>query len=153
MTYMDKRINLAAKARGQILQEVTIFEQMIEIYLSMYYAQKGKQIDFKSAFLQKMGFRNKVETFVYTITKYQNQFKINNPNYKKDLNAILKIRNIVAHEVLNPIGEDYDTKGVLEFNNLRKTPKITPYSEEQISAHINSIIKYTFEVQKLITEK
>ena len=150
MDYIEQRNEIAVQARGRILQAAALFEKMADVFLSMYYSQKGKQKPFMLIFLSKMELSKKVEALIETIGLYPNKLKDEHPNYESEIRKIVTVRNVMAHEVLEPIGEEFDPEGVLQFDNYKKNRKISRYSTEDVNFAVANIEKYSTAVLQLV---
>lgn len=150
MGKMEERVEKSIFVRGKILHEASIFEKMIDVFLSMYYAQKGKQSEFMQIFLSRTDLTRKANCFIETVGNYENDFKARNPDFQTEILQILKTRNIMAHEVLQPAGEIESCDESLVFDNYKKKRKVTSYSKEEVKKEIELIEKYCEEIQLLI---
>lgn len=150
----DKMHFDASLARGKVLNEVAMLEKLIDVYLSMYYAQKGKQNSFMLTFLSKTELRRKVNIFKETIQLYKNNFVVNYPEYESDLERIFKSRNIFAHEVLDVTQEGLIkySEGVLRFDNFKKNRLVTSFTKEQIEQEVDLISKYIIGIRELLDD-
>ena len=150
----DKMHFDASLARGKVLNEVAMLEKLIDVYLSMYYAQKGKQNSFMLTFLSKTELRRKVNIFKETIQLYKNNFVVNYPEYESDLERIFQSRNIFAHEVLDVTQEGLIkySEGVLRFDNFKKNRLVTSFTKEQIEQEVDLISKYIIGIRELLDD-
>ena len=142
--------NNVSIARGFILNEVVLLESAVEMYLSLYFAQKGTREVFMHHFLSQIGFSKKLDIFRITIAKKKNTFTANNPSFSIDLGRLIKDRNAFAHEVINisDVSEvEYAANKTFSFINFKKPKaKAKRYSPKEIQEIIDLSRKYYNEL-------
>lgn len=150
----DKMNFDAALARGSVLNSVTMLEKIIDIYISTYYSQKGKQNQFFRIFMSRTEFKRKIDIFKETVIIHQPNFKKDYPSYLDDLRKIIDSRNIFAHEVLD-ISQDgminYN-KGSLQFDNFKKDRKKNTFNDLEINSLRELIHKYSEIIKDLLSK-
>ncbi len=154
MDINDKMHLNASMARGVIINQVAMLEKLIDVYLSAFYAQKGKQNMFMLAFLSKTEIKRKVQIFKETIDKYDNSFKKRFIDYSSEFESILKMRNTLAHEVLDVSDKGIlkFTEGLLSFDNFRANRVVTEYTTDDINKMDSLIQSYIEGIRKLLDE-
>ncbi len=144
----------ASNARGNFLNQITKLEKVIDVYLSMYFSQTGKQNTFMRVFLSKTELTRKINIFKESVSSYKNGFKKSCPKYINELEIILKTRNVFAHEVidLSEAGIVKFNEDILVFDNFRKNRIKTEYTKERLQREVELIGKYITSINKLLQE-
>jgi hypothetical protein len=143
--------------RGHFLQRSIELEMRINLFLSRYFGRTEELKDdlFYHLFItNRITFDAKVELFTIIIENYHPEFKIDNPNYLKNLKEIIEHRNNFAHLHLDitESGENAVMAGkiALAKYNKKDLTKTIQYNQDEINGYIDMIYNYIDAIDKFI---
>lgn len=143
----------AANARGRVLHEVVRLEKAIEIFISLYIARKGARTLFFKKLLVGLNTRTKLNFFFETILDFtKSDFAIKFPDYIKDLNLIVGIRNSLAHDILDVGNElilNFNYENAFKLVNFKNKLEPINFTPSKIDETVVLINKYTDAIVKL----
>ena len=149
-TEMEK---VAANARGRVLHEVVKLEKAIEIFISIYIGRKGARTLLFKKLLIGINTRTKLNFFFETTLDFKkSDFISKYPDYAKDLNIIIGIRNSLAHDILD-VGNDlilnFSYENAFKLVNFKNKTEPIYFTSDKIDETVALIQKYANAITDL----
>ncbi|NOW97959.1 hypothetical protein [Mucilaginibacter sp. SG564] len=160
MRTTEEMYALAAKYRGNIINEMTWMEKFVDSYITNYFtSDETKVVDMHLLFLgdNRISFDAKRQIFIHLAMKYDllwyNEYKSFrvHPEPKKfysmnnDLDYLTQQRNILAHRIVDTTEDGRLDNEKISFLSFKNEAKTIPFSEEtyiEMMFTIRDLTKY-----------
>jgi hypothetical protein len=157
LALMQKKVG---KWRGAILERTIFLERTIDFYIAYKFCDSEEAASEMVEMIfatHKMGFKAKKDLLISLIDKYDPDFKISHPTYVNDLDRVVSLRNLFAHQMLDTSFGTQDS-GVDVFKDTGKInllifqahKKQTSYSAQDIEIEITFTEKISEIFAKLL---
>jgi len=158
-------MKLAAKYRGEVINETIWIEKSVDVYIAKYFCKNeaiGKEMHLMILGDNRMTFENKKQVFDFLAKKhemdwYQSYNSIRDNSRKKnrvplagDLDYIIGERNVLAHCMLDVSKEALELgDGTIRFRRFKNDYQAFDFNEEKL----NLIHKILYDIGTFFKNK
>ena len=148
MRMTEQEINHNAMfARGIVLNAMAPLERAIDFYLARHFCETfEKEVDLILLFFgnDRISFENKRQVFQHVIDRDKHPIFIDHPKIAKQIETIMKTRNVLAHYSLDTRDEAKNLpKGVIQFRKLKNVEEAIPFSKKEAEDMHQDIVRLT----------
>jgi hypothetical protein len=144
----NKAMEITFKIRGHVINQVINLEVVITEFIAIHFcSDQAKQESFEKLFLwhNGMGLTRKKEILKFIVDNYEPDIIKGHPDTFKDLDEIIKCRNVLAHYYLDsaPGFLAKSSDGKFGFKGYKKPDDVSEYDLDKLERITDLANKYT----------
>ncbi|MDY0906559.1 hypothetical protein [Pedobacter sp. CFBP9032] len=167
---MEKFEDIHEKAswfRGEFLNRMSWMEKSLDTYIAKHFSgddvQKEKDIHLLFLGDNRVTMENKKQIFHFLAEKYDNEWyefynseifdnasKSKSIDLNKDITELIKIRNVLAHRIVETNPVEDKREGYVGFSTYKNTKEVTYISDEQFIKMVNAMYSITSYIDKRV---